>query len=154
MLCNRVIFARTTGILKTTKTFQTATNKGVECWISGNYTWREVRPRKEIFSPPPIPCRHPPGTSVTPPPSPGSHPPPLSWENPPPLGNFNKKRSPPRLELPLHLPQGEKIKITRNVHQVQKAWEGENHSNLGSKPRLPQKRVEMLEFPGQRLGTF
>ena len=40
MVCNRVAFTKTMGItttMQTTKTTETATNKRVECWISGNH---------------------------------------------------------------------------------------------------------------------
>ena len=37
MFCNPVLFTKTTGITKTTKTAQTATNKGVDCRIAGNH---------------------------------------------------------------------------------------------------------------------
>ena len=36
MFCNPVLFTKTTGITKTTKTAQTATNKGVDCQIGRN----------------------------------------------------------------------------------------------------------------------
>ena len=37
MFCNSVLFTKTTGITKMTKTTQTATSKGVDCWIRGNH---------------------------------------------------------------------------------------------------------------------
>ena len=37
LFCNSVLFTKTTGIAKMTKTTQTATSKGVDCWIRGNH---------------------------------------------------------------------------------------------------------------------
>ena len=37
MFCNPVLFMKTTGITKTTKTAQTATSKGVDCRMGGNH---------------------------------------------------------------------------------------------------------------------
>ena len=37
MFCNSVLFTKTTGITKTTKTTQTAPSKGVDCWIGGDH---------------------------------------------------------------------------------------------------------------------
>ena len=37
MFWNPVLFTKTTGITQTTKTAQTATNKGVDCRIDGNH---------------------------------------------------------------------------------------------------------------------
>ena len=37
MFCKSLLFTKTTGITKMPKTTQTATSKGVDCWICGNH---------------------------------------------------------------------------------------------------------------------